>query len=767
VPGLVGSRAPTGTFERPALRSVAKPVEGSSASPTAAEKPPAVGPPASPAAPSENSTAPAPAPVSAGPVVASVAAAAQSAPARNERFADLLSEYHQLASLIHLDSHEARHDIVSRQAQSLAILRERREKAAQQQQQLFESQRVERAGIVTQRESELTLLGTMMVSESTSRQTRARLLAEVASALKQREADEGARAERAAEKSARVQQETLGAITASFKDMQEKMLAASTNITNNTNNSRNNSQISVFNAVEFLVNRQRLLLKEETTARDFMEDLQLSFRRQIVGMCTAVFLSPFRQAPRTTVKSEGEEGGGGAEGYVDERNESDRKRIGIVSAAPNNHRQQQNGIGGGNNRILEQSPRSAVADSSPRDMEQPNQHLGHPHSRHSGVLREAASGDFASPPFATRERASPSSSAALTVAAVRAEAESLERSRLLMRFFRKGLGFDLSTASRYSTLFIAAGFAVAVRLEKNSFLTTSEEQSDDDQDHVAAVFEDLTVDDLREIGLTTIGEQRTFLSRLRGRRERKGSEMSPPMRHGGEEKEIKELQPQKGKGANSPSYDRGGGGRHDVGNGGSASPPRTYAPGLGDQEYSSANEDYHHQLRFDRDNRGTAVSTSSPSPLRPRPDQLSDTPICDPEPVRIESPAASIAPPSSHASLTMQDLEDYLDECKARMGRYDHAIHQRWDDVSRYRRHEPDEPLWQAEWRRACIADLKDESSWESSLAGFRRRMIAAASLGERITRDDLPVPYAGRSNSARGVVVQQRASGVRCPRRL
>ncbi len=54
------------------------------------------------------------------------------------------------------------------------------------------------------------------------------------------------------------------------------------------------SGIGVQDPRDWLMVRLRPLYKEERDQRDFIEDLQLSVRREIVGMCYAVMLAPFR-----------------------------------------------------------------------------------------------------------------------------------------------------------------------------------------------------------------------------------------------------------------------------------------------------------------------------------------------------------------------------------------------------------------------------------------------------------------------------------------
>ena len=609
-----------------------------------------------------------------------------------------------------MDEREQWLELIIAHNQTIAALRERdalrRDRQLLRRQQLDDNERTERIGIAAQRESEITLLRTMMLSDAASLASRDGLLARVSTALQKAAAAEEARSKLqvlnleqiAAQQAAAIQstakqnRESFDVVSASVKELQQ-LLAATASSSDKTGG---------FNAVEFLVTRLRLLGKEEATARDFMEDLQLSFRRQIVGMCSAVFLSPFRMA-RTSA----------ATGTVDAPSEGRSKSIPKARQLSAHRR------------------RSSSEDDDDDDDRRPRS------IRHSTARQDPENGLAAA--GAVPMTSSPPHS---VMAVIREEAESLERSRRLMHVFRH-IGYDLPTASRYSTLFTAAGFASAIDLDSQRMISfgVDENRGSEDDRGVLAVLADLTGDDLKQVGLLTIGEQRTLAARVKAAMQRLFDSDEP-----------------------ASAVTR--------------RPRRLSSEVLDDDKREGESVNRHSKMTtLVRDEAEAAAGRGekeeeekrrlpSPSPLPPQtmaaPRLLASPSV----PVETSSPARSVA----GSVVSLRDLDEYYQSCKSKMVQYDHAIHTQWDHSSRHARHEPEEPMWQAEWRRACIADLKEEGQWENAIVTLRHRLqYNLLSSGElsRLTADVLPVPYAQRSNSSRGELVRMRQAGMRCPRRL
>jgi hypothetical protein len=302
---------------------------------------------------------------------------------------------------------------------------------------------------------------------------------------------------------------------------------------------------------------------------------------------------------------------------------------------------------------------------------------------------------------------------------LRREATEVQRGRRFVQYFHV-LGYDVDASALYSSKFVDHGFGFAVDLSVS------------DADAVLgihSVCRDVCEEELQAMGIESIGERRTFFSRVK-------------------QFDLQQQQAQQQQdltAASDADFD-GYGSR-------TASSPHhvdLYASSPRDAPPSRLNHNGYQQ--------------ASPSPRHP-PSMLERDERPHHRATSLHS-AHGVLSSSPRNAVTVSGIHGYREKCLVRLGQLDKQLADAWTaarHAARKRRtySYQEEADWEAAYGAAQASDAARVSSWIGELS----ELEVACRAGHQVSPSDLPVPFDQKSGSSRSVLLERRVAGKTCPR--
>ncbi|CUG88183.1 Hypothetical protein, putative [Bodo saltans] len=292
------------------------------------------------------------------------------------------------------------------------------------------------------------------------------------------------------------------------------------------------------------------------------------------------------------------------------------------------------------------------------------------------------------------------------------EATDIQRGRRFVQYFHV-LGYDVDIAAVYSSKFVEHGFGFAVDLSVADAEAVL---------GIHSVCRDVCQEELQAMGIDSIGERRTFFSRVKQFDQQQQQQVD--QQHYQEEQPIENEE-------DGFAVSR------------TASLPFHVDP------YASPT---HHHGHLSRHIIGEPAHAPSPSPHRPG---YELPPL----------PTSSASPPRT-AGVTVQSIHGYREKCLARLGQLEKQLSDAWTaarHAARKRRtySHQEEADWESAYGTAQASDAARVSAWIGELS----ELEVACRTGHSIAPSELPVPFDHKTGSSRSTLLERRILGRPCPR--